>query len=127
MVVQVFTNNTPGMAADMGATLKEDSQTEAVRKFEYDPVANALVVDLGSVYQTASFIADYAWQVTQGVSAFYASMMDSELAVMEKIRPYLPGFHLTVNRKHFFSNAEMMIKIGHKEADQLDWKAALNK
>ena len=127
LVVQVFTKSTPAMADEMVPTLKADSQTEAVRKFEYNPSANALVVDLGSVYQTASYIADYAWEVTQGVSAMYSSMMDTAPAVMEKVRPYLPGFQLTVNRKHFFSNAEMMIKIGHKEADELDWKAALNK
>jgi hypothetical protein len=107
--------------------IMEHPATAAVREFEFDPDARALVLQVETTHEPGQrdFILEYAWSLTQGVSAFYLALIEKDPFAAEPFIAYFPAFYLTVDGVDYFVDGSTMLRISIEETDRSAWEDSL--
>lgn len=127
-VMSVFASTTPVLATEATPVIMDHPATVSVNAFEYDPEANALVLDVSTNYDAATeeeSVVEYAWSLTQGISGFYVALIEEDPAAAAPFIPYFPAFQLTVDGVSYSVDSGTMISVGLFDIDRSEWETRI--
>lgn len=127
-VMSVFASTTPVLATEATPVIMDHPATVSVNVFEYNPDANALVLDVSTNYDAATeeeSVVEYAWSLTQGVSGFYVALIEDDPAAAAPFIPYFPAFQLTVDGVSYSVDSDTMISVGMYDIDRSEWETRI--